>query len=138
MNEFAKWLENEIEQKELGINQVGKYSGVSGSTISNIINGKRGASPRIVSKIAKYFKADEDWLLLLAGHRTAKNQIEKNQVEINFTELRSLATPQNLNKLSEPVLRSIAAIIKAELEFVGHSQKQNEYSPSTTTEMTDV
>lgn len=127
MSDLARWLSAEMERNELGVNQVAKYSGISSAMVSNILSGNRNPSAKVVSKLAKYFKVDEDRLLVLAGLRTAKGD-EKQQNSIDDPDLRIWATPDNLNNLSEPVKRSIVAIIKTDLEakLANHKRKPTE------------
>lgn len=49
--------------------QVAEYTGLSPSTISNIVAGKHVPEPSTCLKLAEYFKVDPDLVLEMAGHR---------------------------------------------------------------------
>lgn len=118
MDRFVDWLKNEMESRGIGINQLGQYSGVSKSHISNILNGKRNPSPKIVNLIAKYFKADPDYLLELAGHRSQLAP-EKEFKKVADSELRYWLDVDKINNLSPKTRRLIATLIREDLEERG-------------------
>jgi transcriptional regulator with XRE-family HTH domain len=118
MDKFIAWLKNEMDSRELGINQLGLLSGVSPSHLSNILNGKRGASPRTVNLLAKFFKADADYLLELAGYRSQLAP-EKEFKKVKDQELRFWLDVDKLNNLSPKTRKLIATLIKEDLEERG-------------------
>lgn len=111
-----------MQSRELGVNQLGTNSGVSPSHLSNILNGKRGASPRIVNLLAKYFKADADYLLELAGFRSQLAP-EKQFKKIADSELRYWLDVDKINSLSPKTRRLIATLIREDLEERGLESK---------------
>ncbi len=66
---IGPWLGRQLKQSRRSMRQVAEYTGLSPSTISNIVAGKHVPEPSTCIKIAEYFKVDPDLVLELAGHR---------------------------------------------------------------------
>lgn len=74
------WLQGECAKNKLSLREAGKKSGLSHSTIRDIVNGKT-PNPDTIKKLAIAFSdGDHQWrvledkLLTLAGHRTERQE----------------------------------------------------------------
>lgn len=75
----GEWLEAQCRKERLSLRQVGNMTGLSHTTIRDIMKGGR-PSPQTVTKLARAFGGDgenqrvvlEDELLFLAGWRTRR------------------------------------------------------------------
>src|SRR5690348_18807 len=110
MPKFSEWLNEQIQRKGIGINQLASYTGLSPSTISKARLDQRRPEPETVIRLAKYFQVDEDWLLAVAGHRSGVDP-EQEWSKVQNPQLRALLTPQNINNLSSAAQRSLIAIL---------------------------
>jgi transcriptional regulator with XRE-family HTH domain len=94
---FAVWLRNFREKKNIGLNQFASLTGLSNATISKIENSGNSPNSRTVKKIAARWHQNEDWLLELAGHRTATAKDDKT---LDDPELLALIAPERIATLN--------------------------------------
>ncbi|BCG57453.1 helix-turn-helix domain-containing protein [Paenibacillus sp. URB8-2] len=67
--EFGNYLRALREERDLSINQLALYSGVSNAQISRIENGlRKPPKPETLRKLAQALKIDYDELMAAAGH----------------------------------------------------------------------
>jgi len=77
---LGQWLQQECDSHHLSLRGAGEKTGLSHSTIRDIVNGNT-PNPDTIKKLAIAFssgdhheKALEDKLLILAGHRTERQE----------------------------------------------------------------
>lgn len=69
-NDFGRWLRGQLARREMSMTAFASKIGVSHSSVSLWLDGKRVPTPRSIEKIADVFAGvDQDMLLTLAGHR---------------------------------------------------------------------
>ncbi len=124
MSKFTEWLEEQIEQRGLGYNQLASYTGLSSSGISKLRLGQRRPSPETLRKLADYFKVDYDWLLAQAGYREEET-LEEDWQRVIDPEMRVWLNVDNINNLSEPGRVAIIAVIKAEQAVRAREKEQH-------------
>ena len=73
-----------MEQHSLSMRALGKSTGINGTTISRIINGKRKANLEHLQKFADYFKVPMDEFLIAAGYPLEKEQEELSSGDIHL------------------------------------------------------
>lgn len=110
---FARWLHEFREDRGLGLNQFASLTSLSNATISKVESGEHVPSPYTIKKISIRWGQDEDWLLALAGHRTARLKSENT---LDDPELGVLLSATNLNKLSARDRRILKNLIHNLLE----------------------
>ncbi len=79
----GQWLGERCQKEGLSLREAGQKSGLSHSTIRDIINGT-APTPETIRKLARAFNGGhqhtmevlEDRLLVLAGHRTGRKEKE--------------------------------------------------------------
>lgn len=94
---FATWLREFREKRNIGLNQFASLTGLSNATISKIENSGNSPNSSTVKKIAARWHQNEDWLLELAGHRTATTKDDKT---LNDPELLALIAPERIATLN--------------------------------------
>lgn len=81
---LGRWLQQSCQREGLSLREAGDKAGLSHSTIRDIINGTR-PTPETIRKLARVFangnghrstETLEDMLLVLAGHRTERQEKE--------------------------------------------------------------
>jgi transcriptional regulator with XRE-family HTH domain len=139
MSKFSDWLNKQISQKGVGINQLATYTGLSSSGVSKLRLGQRNPEPETILKLADYFKVDPDWLLVLAGHRRPLTT-ERDWEMVEDPELRVWLSAKNINRLAPASRRAILSIIQADVgeqeeeeerEAVRHNQAGNSTTPKS-------
>jgi len=73
-NDFGRWLSGQLARREMSMTGFAKRIGVSHSSVSLWIDGKRTPSPRSCDAIADIFLISVDEVLTRAGHRPAVMQ----------------------------------------------------------------
>jgi HTH-type transcriptional regulator, competence development regulator len=75
--EIGAYIKKVRESKNLGVNQLATYAGVSGAQISRIESGERkNPKPETLAKLAKALKVDYDELMSKAGYL---NKVDKDK-----------------------------------------------------------
>ena len=79
-NDLGQWLEERCQEERLSLRQAAEKTGLSHSTIADIIKGVQ-PSAESIKKLAEAFSGDgshrlvlEDKLLVLAGYRTPRSE----------------------------------------------------------------
>jgi len=79
---IGQWLSRKLKEEHLSLRDAAAKTGLSHSTIADIVNGAT-ASTETVKKLARAFAGNgqaglalEDYLLVLAGHRTERAEAE--------------------------------------------------------------
>ncbi len=105
------------ESKNLGVNQLATYAGVSGAQISRIESGERkNPKPETLAKLAKALKVDYDELMSKAGYLKKE---DKNETKINT----AFYDYDNLDKYSDEEVLKLQEKIFEELRR--RSRKDN-------------
>lgn len=68
MNAFGQRLRQLRRERGIGIKPLARHLGVSHSYISHIENGRTTISDKLISRIASFFKVNQEELKLLTGH----------------------------------------------------------------------
>jgi len=97
---LGRWLQGRCKSEKLTLRQAAAKTGLSHSTIRDIIKGGR-PYPETITKLARYFGGDgsielEDHLFLLAGYRKERLE-EPNESLVQLMDL--------IKHFSEPQLR---------------------------------
>ncbi len=71
---IGTWLSEQLRATKRSMRQVAEYTGISPSTVHNIIVGKYVPKPATCIKLAEYFRVDSDVVLELAGHRPPRRE----------------------------------------------------------------
>lgn len=69
---FADLLFQELRRRNISLRKFAELSGVDQSTFSKIVNEGSQPSPTTIRKVAPFLGKDEDELLSLVGHRSAR------------------------------------------------------------------
>lgn len=67
-NEFGRWLLGKMESEHIGVTALAARIGVSHSSVSLWLEGKRTPNSKSIAKIAKVFSSEPDDVMRLAGH----------------------------------------------------------------------
>jgi len=85
-SKIGQWVEEECKREHMSLRQVAAKTGLSHSTIADIIKGSRPL-PETITKLAQGFGGDgkrglalQDHLLVLAGYRTPRPGEEPNEL----------------------------------------------------------
>lgn len=105
MSEFGEYIRNLRKKKDITINQLSLYSGISASQLSRIESGKRGVpKPPTIEKLAHALKVEYSELMEKAGYI---DEIEPEVItEINGEKI--VLTQQEFEVLNELKKHSIA------------------------------
>ena len=98
MNEFGEYIKSLRVKKDITINQLSLYSGISASQLSRIETGKRGIpKPATIEKLAQALKADYNELMVKAGYLDTESSKE-TQAEKDEEEFQAFANDPSLQK----------------------------------------
>jgi SOS-response transcriptional repressor LexA len=101
---FPLRLKQIMAEKEIGVNELAKLSGVSGAHISRILNEKRSTpSPKTIMKLSKALNADYDSLMEAAGYIVLYDGMNKRAIEHfkeNFIDFLVFLKKNNIDSLS--------------------------------------
>ena len=102
-NQLSQWLEEKCKQEHLSLRQAAAKTGLSHSTIDDVIKGGH-PSAETIRKLAQGFGRDginqrvalEDRLLMLAGYRTERPEGKERSEEFGrlMDKLKQLNEPQ--------------------------------------------
>ena len=67
MDNFGKWLLQELENRDMSQSELSRLSGLSRGTLSNLISGTRGRGPDSIEAIARAFKMPPEQVFRVAG-----------------------------------------------------------------------
>ena len=102
---ISQWLDRECQRKRLSLREAGELTGLSHSTIQAIIKGGN-ASAETVRRLAHAFSGNgnkglnlEDYLMVLAGHRTKREEGGLSQPVARLVD--------KLSQFSEPQLKLV-------------------------------
>lgn len=106
----SDWLRKKCEQAGLSLRQVGAKTGLSHTTIAEVVNGKATPSPDTIRKLARAFGGNgqrglaiEDRLLVLAGYRTRHPTPELSETMAHLLD--------KLEHLNEPQLKLLSHFV---------------------------
>ena len=83
-NNIGLLLKDLMKQHSLSMRALGRSTGINGTTISRIINGKRKANLEHLQKLADYFKVPMEEFLIAAGYSLEKEQEEFSSGDIHL------------------------------------------------------
>ncbi|MEZ2661504.1 helix-turn-helix domain-containing protein [Aneurinibacillus aneurinilyticus] len=117
MTNFGQFLRNLRNKKDMTVNQLAMYSGVSAAAISRIENGKRGVpKPETIRKIAVALKVPYEELMEAAGYLPEENQSSsQKQSLLNDPEL-NIAFYDGYDELSPEEQEAVKEIVKNTIE----------------------
>ena len=119
MTNFGYFLRNLRNQKDMTVNQLAMYSGVSAAAISRIENGKRGVpKPETIRKIAEALKTPYEELMEAAGYLPEENRPSSSsphQDLLNDREL-NIAFYDGYDELSPEEQEAVKEIVKSTIE----------------------
>ncbi|MEZ2737245.1 helix-turn-helix domain-containing protein [Aneurinibacillus aneurinilyticus] len=117
MTNFGQFLRNLRNKKDMTVNQLAMYSGVSAAAISRIENGKRGVpKPETIRKIAEALKVPYEELMEAAGYLPEENQSSsQKQSLLNDPEL-NIAFYDGYDELSPEEQEAVKEIVKNTIE----------------------
>ena len=67
---FKEYLQDLMTQKGVGVNELSRQSGVSGTLISRILKGDRPATAKTILKLAPALQVSTDEMMVAAGYIT--------------------------------------------------------------------
>ncbi|SMQ75782.1 Transcriptional regulator, contains XRE-family HTH domain [Bacillus sp. OV166] len=89
--EIGAYIKKIRESKNLGVNQLAQYAGVSAAQISRIENGKReNPKPETLAKLAKALKVDYDELMSKAGYIDTDEKKKNEEINTAFHDFDNL------------------------------------------------
>ncbi|WP_275999315.1 helix-turn-helix domain-containing protein [Aneurinibacillus migulanus] len=117
MTNFGQFLRNLRNKKDMTVNQLAMYSGVSAAAISRIENGKRGVpKPETIRKIAEALKVPYEELMEAAGYLPEENpSSSQKQSLLNDPEL-NIAFYDGYDELSPEEQEAVKEIVKNTIE----------------------
>jgi transcriptional regulator with XRE-family HTH domain len=95
--EFAKWLQDEMAKRGLGVRELARLAGVSPAGISKVLNQYRGAGPDLCQALAHALDLPEEEVFLHAGLLTRPgvslrlfSQLSPAQREVILAQMRAM------------------------------------------------
>lgn len=108
INSLGSWLEQKCKSEGLSLRQAAVKTGLSHSTLCEIVKGNAKVCGETIKKLARYFGGDgrrrwalEDKLLVLAGYRTERPEED----ELSEPMARLMDT---MSQFSKPQLKIMA------------------------------
>ncbi len=105
--QFVNWLNEKMDEANRSVRYVARQLGVAHVTLRSWILGDNAPGTDGVRKLAQFFKVDEDWLLVLAGHRSARPGISDPEREEFVMWLSS-----NVDKISRRDMRAVRRMLE--------------------------
>ena len=117
-DDLGQWLGERCQEEKLSLRQAAEKTGLSHSTIADIIKGVQ-PSAESIKKLAEAFSGDgshrlvlEDKLLVLAGYRTPRSEgDEPSELVAQLTD--------KLSRLSDPQLKMVRHFVNFISEMEG-------------------
>ncbi len=105
VNSLGSWLEHKCKSEGLSLRQAAAKTGLSHSTLADIVKGENNVSGETIKKLARYFGGEskrrlalEDQLLTLAGYRSER--VEEDEFSEPLARL-----IDTVSQFSEPQLK---------------------------------
>ena len=107
VNNLGSWLEEKCRSEGLSLRQAAVKTGLSHSTLCDIVKGEGKVCGETIKKLARYFGGDgkrrlvlEDQLLVLAGYRTERPEDELSEPLARLMDTVSQFSKQQLKILN--------------------------------------